>query len=354
VSRKLKKNKGGSIPTLIKDIASSFSSDSIGTFHGKNSMDIVEDWIPSKNIALNYILGDPRYGAFPQGKITEIFGPKSSAKSLILYDAGAQCQKMGGIFILVDSESSFHKGFGKYLGINYKRLIYASLRTIEEIFDFMIGSIVKLRAEKFDGPILMGWDSVAASTTSRELDMDYEGAKAEMGNRANLISKGMREFGGLIYQENVTSIIVNQIRHKIGVMFGNPETRPGGNAIPFHASIGLHVKQTKKLKKTKNKVKRIIGHEVEAYCEKNRVRPPFGRAIISIFADRVNKRYGLDKYSGLLDLLLGDDIIQSLDKDLYCLTSDESIEFTKKEMGVVWKEHILPAIPEDLYSVKSE
>ena len=85
-------------------------------------MDIVEDWIPSKSVALNYILGDPRKGAFPQGKITEIFGPKSSAKSLILYDAGAQCQKKGGIFILIDSESSFHKGFGVYLGLNYKKL----------------------------------------------------------------------------------------------------------------------------------------------------------------------------------------------------------------------------------------
>src|SRR3972149_12104822 len=100
-------------------------------------MDVVEEWIPSTNVAINYVSGDLRQGAFPQGKVIELFGPKSSAKSLILYDAGVNVQKMGGLFVLIDSESSFSRRFGKYLGIDYNKFIYAHIRTIEEVTDFI-------------------------------------------------------------------------------------------------------------------------------------------------------------------------------------------------------------------------
>jgi len=354
VASSSRKNKGRGNSTLIQSVVKDLNNEFVGTFMGEDSFEVVEEWIPSTSEALNYALGDPRFGAFPQGRITELFGPKSSAKSLILYDAGAQVQKMGGIFVLIDTESSFSKPFGKYLGIDYSKFIYAHIRTIEEVTDFIIDVTDKIRAKDDSCPVLIGWDSLAAATSMKEDEEFDEGGKSEMGTRAKLMSRQMRKVAGRIYRENLTYIVVNQIRKRIGVMFGSPDTTPGGQALPFHASLRVKVTKTKQIKKSG----RIIGHKVQVFVEKNKVRPPFSKTDINVYVDRVAPRYGLDRFSGLLEMLESDEVVTIKGKGAgkrIVLNSDTSIEFTPGKLGKHWDEYILPNIPEDLYlAVRSE
>ena len=343
-----KKKKRQNIANLINEVTAELKSDSVGTFVGSEAIDLVEEWIPSTNVALNYMLGDPVKGAFPQGRVIEIYGPKSSAKSLILYDAGAQCQKMGGVFLLVDSESAFHKGWGKYLGIDFDRFIYAPIRTIEEAFDTIRETIERLRAKRHKGPILIGWDSIAASARIADLEIDIEDSKSEMGGRAKLMSQGMRDIPGLCFHENATLIMINQIRKKIGVMFGDPETRPGGEAVPFHSSQGIMVRRSKKIFSSSKGLKRVVGHKVIVTCEKNRVRPPFAKTDINVYIDKVTGRYGLDQWSGLIELLEKDGILIK-DGKYHNLTANLGVSVTSKTIKYAWDEHIIPSLPDDPY-----
>jgi len=332
---------------LVESVVSDLGSDDVGAFIGDEAIDIVEEWIPSTNLAINYAIGDPRKGAFPQGKIIEIFGPKSSAKSLILYDAGINVQKMGGIFVLIDSESSFSKPFGTYLGIDYSKFIYAHLRTIEEVTDFVEAITEKIRRKDKDCPVLIGWDSLAACTTLTEIERDEEDGKSEMGDRAKLMSRQMRKLGTYLSDENITYIVINQIRKKIGVMFGNPNTTPGGEALPFFASVRITVTKTKKKYRKVAGKKRAIGHGVRVFAEKNKVRPPFGECNIDVYVDKVKMRYGLDVGSGLLDVLVADEILK-VSGNSAILVADPSIKFPKRRLVKHW-DTILEHIPEDLY-----
>jgi len=301
---------------------------------GSGEIEIADHWIRSTSMVLNQIMGDPLKGAFPQGKIIEIYGPRSSAKSMILYDAGYHCQKAGGVFILIDSESSFSVAFGKHLGIDTERLVYVHLRTFEEVFDLCRALPIKLREAGCSGPILIGLDSLAALITASELDKPYVDGRAEMAERARIISRGMRDLTGLYYSHDITFIIINQIRKKLGIMFGNPETRPGGEAVPFHASVGLHVRRTTKLK---NKTGAFIGHLVDCIVEKNRVRPPFGSGTFTVWTDKYQHRFGLDRWNGFADILVRDGILTK-DRGWYELVDDSSIRFRESDIGKHWKQ----------------
>ena len=343
-----RRGKGSDIAALIQSVVESCDSEYVGTFFGDNQLNIVEEWIPSTSMSINYLAGDPRYGAFPQGRIITILGPKSSAKSLILYDAGMQVQKLGGIFVLIDSESSYSKGFGVYLGIHHKQMIYAHLRYIEEVTDFAYNTIDKARAINQDCPILIGWDSLAACTTIKEDEEDDEDSKSEMGLRARLMGRQMRKLGGVILRESVTYIVINQTRKKLGVMFGKTTTSPGGEALPFHSSLILEVYKAKKLKRSVGGKKIVIGHKVGVFCEKNKVRPPFAQTEINVYVDKSRQRYGLDRWSGMVELLRDDGII-TIKKNICTIVNNPKIKFNEKDIDNYWEEYILPNIPEDLY-----
>jgi len=348
MSKKHKTKGGANHSALIESVAKSFGSDYVGTFTGDNQMDLVEEWIPSTNMAVNYICGDPIKGALPQGRIIEIFGPKSSAKSLLLYDFIMNVQKAGGVGVLIDSESAFSKNYGKYLGIDFNSLIYAQLRTIEEVTDFVAKVITEIRDKDSNCPVLIGWDSLAACTTIKEDEAEEADNYSEMGYRARLMGRQMRKVGGSIFRDNITYVVINQIRKKLGIRFGKTTTTPGGESLPFHASLRIEVNRSKKLKKSRAGNKVVIGHKVIVYCDKNKVRPPFGTAEINVYVDRSKMRYGLDKWSGMLEVLEQDGII-SISKGIATLNSDTSIKFNTSNIADFWDSHILPAIPEDLY-----
>lgn len=350
MSKTSKRNMDQGLSSLVHSVANSFKSERIGTFYGSDGLDLVEEWIPTRSKAINYVCGDPLEGAFPQGKITEIYGPKSSAKSVIGYDALKEVQEMGGIAILIDSEAAFHRGLAKAMGVKLDKLIYAMLETVEESYEFIYSAVTKIR-EKSDCPILVLWDSIAASKTVKEQQEDMLEDKSQPGIKAKATGRVMQKLNSLASSENVTVIIINQIRKKIGILWGNPETTTSGEAIAFYASLQIEVRKSKVIT---GKGKQIIGHLVKVSCVKNKVRPPFLKTVINVWTDRNKHRYGLDKWSGICDLLVADNILHK-SGGYYTLTSNTDIKFREKDLFKYWNEHIVPVLRKiDLYETKKK
>lgn len=331
------------LPALVKSVVLGFKDSHVSVL---SDIPDNELWIPSSNHALNYVMGHPKYGAFPQGKIIEIYGPRMSAKSAILYDAAVQCQKLGGVFVWIDAENALHKPYIKYLGLDLKNTIYIAAIELEGVLDRIKLTIDKLRNKKFSGPILIGVDSIASLKTKRELKHDYAEEKSDMGHKAGVLSKSMSDIADTLKDSTSTMIVLNQIRKKVGVVFGNPEYRPGGEAIPFYASQCISVRKGKKIRKKK----RDIGSEIAVYGEKNKVRPPFGRATINVWSDRIGRNYGIDQCSGLIEVLERDEIITKVrgNSASFMLIDKPEVRFTSVTIHK-YIDNILDAIPDNIY-----
>lgn len=238
----------------------------------------VKRWISTGSRYLDYFISNRRNGGAPEGRIIEIFGPPSSGKSHLAIQLAASAQRMGGIVIYIDSENATDPALLSALGVDVsKRFIYVSESCTENIFKVMESTILKAKARSKDIPILIIWDSVAASSPKAELEGDYD--QSTIGLQARTISKGMRKITEIIGDNSVTLVLLNQIRLKVGVVYGSPETTPGGLAIPFHASVRLKVSSGQKLK---DKDGNVYGIEVDISTEKNKVAPPHRKASLRI------------------------------------------------------------------------
>lgn len=236
---------------------------------------VVKRWIDTGSIQLNYAIRNAAGGGYPEGRIIEIAGPPSIGKSHLAYHAAAVCQAMGGIVVYIDTENATPVQKLARMGINInKGFIYCDTHCTEEVFKIAEQLITKAAAaiEKGkDRPFMVIWDSVAASSPKAELEGDYD--TNTVGLQARTISKAMRKITGVIGQNNVTFLCLNQLRDAIGVMHGDPQTTPGGKAIPFHASVRIRLSSGTQVKdpKTGN----VIGIHVIMTIKKNKVGPPF-------------------------------------------------------------------------------
>ncbi len=231
----------------------------------------IKRWIPTGSIQLDYLVANRRGGGIPEGRIIEIFGPPSIGKSHIAIQLARSVQEMGGIAVYIDTENATSIENLRHLGVDVsKRFVFVETACTEEVFKIAENTIKKTKAISRDVPVLIIWDSVAASTPKDELLGDYD--KHSIGLQARAISKGMRKITQVIGAENVTFVCLNQTRTKIGVLYGDPTTTPGGMAIPFHASVRIKLGAGSKLK---NKAGDIIGINVSAKTIKNKVSPPF-------------------------------------------------------------------------------
>ena len=200
----------------------------------------------------------------------EIFGPPSIGKSHIATQIARTTQRMGGIVVYIDTENATSVENLRMLGVDVsKRFVYVDTHCTEEVLSIAEATIVKARAMEKDVPITIVWDSVAASSPKAELMGDYD--KESIGLQARAISKGMRKITGVIGQTNTLFVILNQIRTKIGVMYGDPDTTPGGKAIPFHATTRIKLGAGQQIKDGDD----VIGIHVWAKTIKNKVAPPF-------------------------------------------------------------------------------
>lgn len=256
---------------LIKSINKDHGSKIAYNLEHDESPTHVKRWISTGSRQLDYLIANRRNGGLPEGRIIEIFGPPSIGKSHIAIQIAKSTQDMEGIVVYIDTENATSVENLSLLGVDIsKRFVYVDTHCTEEVLSIAEATIMKAKAMDKDVPITIIWDSVAASSPKAELIGDYD--KESIGLQARAISKGMRKITGVIANQNVLLICLNQIRTKIGVMYGDPTTTPGGKAIPFHSSVRIKLGAGQPIQ---DKDKNIIGINVSAKTIKNKVSAPF-------------------------------------------------------------------------------
>ena len=275
------------LDAALKKIEKNFGKGSIMKLGEKADQQI--STVPSGSLALDVALG---VGGYPRGRIIEVYGPESSGKTTVALHAIAEVQKQGGTAAFIDAEHALDPAYAKKLGVNIDELLLSQPDTGEqglEIADALVSS----------GAVdIIVIDSVAALVPRAEIDGEM--GDTHVGLQARLMSQALRKLSGTINKTKTIAIFINQIREKVGVMFGNPETTPGGRALKFYATVRLEVRRSEQLKQGSD----IVGNRTKIKVVKNKVAPPFKVAEIYIMYGE-----GISQEGELLDMAVNVDLV---------------------------------------------
>ena len=299
----------------------------------KDVLDV--DVIPSGSILLDEALG---VGGYPKGRIIEIYGPESSGKTTLALHAISECQKKGGIAAFIDAEHALDPVYAKNLGVNIDDLWISQPDNGEQALE------ITERLVRSGAIDIIVVDSVAALTPQAEIEGDM--GDSHVGLQARLMSQALRKLTGILAKANTTIIFINQIRMKIGVMFGNPETTTGGNALKFYASVRLDVRRIESIGKNADE---LTGNRIRVKVVKNKVAPPFKKCEIDLmFGSGISKmgslldaatKYDIIEKAGAWYSFNGEKIGQGRDKTLEYM--EQNPEFTK-EIDTIVREKMFP------------
>lgn len=282
------KDTDAALDDAISQIEKKFGKGSVMRLGDRTAVDI--DVIPSGSLTLDKALG---IGGYPKGRIIEIYGPESSGKTTLTLHAIAQAQKQGGKAAFIDAEHAIDPVYAKNLGVDIDELILSQPDSGEQALEI---AEMLVRSGVID---LIVIDSVAALVP--QVELDGEMGDAAVGLQARLMSKALRKLSGVMNKTNCTVIFINQLREKIGVMYGNPETTTGGRALKFYSSVRVEIRRSEQIKQNGE----IIGNKANIKVVKNKVAPPFKTTQVDIIYGK-----GISRDGEILDLAVEGDIVE--------------------------------------------
>ena len=282
------KDTDAALDDAISQIEKKFGKGSVMRLGDRTAVDV--DVIPSGSLTLDKALG---IGGYPKGRIIEIYGPESSGKTTLTLHAIAQAQKQGGKAAFIDAEHAIDPVYAKNLGVDIDELILSQPDSGEQALEI---AEMLVRSGVID---LIVIDSVAALVP--QVELDGEMGDAAVGLQARLMSKALRKLSGVMNKTNCTVIFINQLREKIGVMYGNPETTTGGRALKFYSSVRVEIRRSEQIKQNGE----IVGNKANIKVVKNKVAPPFKTTQVDIIYGK-----GISRNGEILDLAVEGDIVE--------------------------------------------